>query len=50
VSAVLRGWSHGLRGMPDQRATRTPAERREAVRRLVTLPVAICEHARLQRL
>ena len=50
VRSVLRGWRHGLRAMPAQRGTRSPAERHEAARRMVSLRVAVREHFRLARL
>jgi N-acetylglucosaminyl-diphospho-decaprenol L-rhamnosyltransferase len=50
VRAVLRGWRDGLREMPRQRRTRSPAEKRRAARRLVSLRVAVRELLRLRRL
>jgi N-acetylglucosaminyl-diphospho-decaprenol L-rhamnosyltransferase len=47
VRAVLRGWRDGLRAMPRQRRDRSPAERRRAAQRVVSLRVAVHEHLRL---
>lgn len=49
VGAVARGWRDGLRGMAHERGARTPPERREAARRLVSLREAVREQRRLGR-
>jgi GT2 family glycosyltransferase len=50
VSAVVRGWTEGLRAMPSERRARGPSERRRAARRLVPLRVAVAQQRRLGRL
>ena len=47
--AVARGWRDGLRGMARERGVRTPPQRREAARRLVSLREAVREQRRLGR-
>lgn len=49
ASAMARGWRDGLRAMPRERRARTPAERRRAAARLVTLREAVRQQRRLGR-
>lgn len=50
VRAVLRGWRDGLRLMPKVRRERTPAQRADAARKLVSLRTAVSEQRRLEKL
>jgi GT2 family glycosyltransferase len=50
VRAIGRGWIDGLLAAPRERGVRTPAERRAAARRLVSLRDAVREQRRLGRM
>ncbi len=49
IRAVLRGWRDGLAAVPRERATRSPAERHVAAKRLVGFREAYAQHRRLPR-
>jgi GT2 family glycosyltransferase len=50
VTAVLTGWRDGLRRLTRERGARSPAERRNAVRRVASLRAAVAQQRRLGRL
>jgi N-acetylglucosaminyl-diphospho-decaprenol L-rhamnosyltransferase len=50
AGAITRGWRDGLRAMRGERRARTPDERRQAAKRLVSLREALREQRRLGRL